>query len=110
MASEKVKVFTDSNFATDVRNAEMPVLVDFWAAWCGPCKMIAPVIDDIAEEFDGKIIVGKLNVDENRSTATEYGVMSIPTLLIFKNGEVMDRIVGYKTKNELANILNGILA
>lgn len=109
MANEKVQVFTDANFKTAVIGADKPVLVDFWAAWCGPCKMIAPVVDEITKEFDGKVIVGKLNVDENNATAANYGVLSIPTLLLFKNGQEVERIVGYKTKNELAGIINSRL-
>jgi len=109
MASEKVMTFSDANFKSAVLQSERPVLVDFWAAWCGPCKMIAPVVDDIAHEYEGKLTVGKLNVDENNMTAGEYGVMSIPTLLVFKNGQVVERIVGYKSKGELSSILNGVL-
>jgi thioredoxin 1 len=109
MANENVKVFSDANFETAVLQADKPVLVDFWAAWCGPCKMIAPVVDAIANEFSGKVIVGKLNVDENNATAANYGVMSIPTLILFKNGKEVERIVGYKTKNELASLLNSKL-
>jgi len=109
MANEKVQLFSDANFQTSVLQADKPVLVDFWAAWCGPCKMIAPVVDEIATEFDGKVIVGKLNVDENNATAANYGVLSIPTLLLFKNGQEVERIVGYKTKSELAGILNSKL-
>jgi len=109
MANENVQVFSDANFSTAVLKADKPVLVDFWAAWCGPCKMIAPVVDEIANEFSGKVIVGKLNVDENNATAGQYGVMSIPTLILFKNGQEVKRVVGYKTKNELAGIINSVL-
>lgn len=109
MASELVQTFFDGNFETVISNGDKPVLVDFWAAWCGPCKMIAPVIDEIAREFQDKLVVGKLNVDENNVTAAKYGVMSIPTLLVFKNGAEVQRIVGYKSKNELSAVLNGIL-
>jgi thioredoxin 1 len=109
MASEKVISFTDGNFSADVLKSSQPVLVDFWAAWCGPCKMIAPVIDELAEAYDGKVKVGKLNVDENGNTAQAYGVMSIPTILLFKSGEVIERVVGYKTKDELAKIIDSVL-
>lgn len=105
MASDKILKVEDSNFESTVLNSKEVFLVDFWAAWCGPCRMIAPVIDEIAEEMDGIIKVGKLNVDENPQTPTQFGVMSIPTLIIFKGGEEVERIVGYKTKNELAALL-----
>ncbi len=93
------KVFTDANFEAEVLNSELPVLVDFYADWCGPCKMIAPVINQLAEEYEGKFNIGKLNVDQNGTTAQKYRVMSIPTLLIFKNGEVVDKIVGAASKS-----------
>ncbi|NOZ28296.1 MAG: thioredoxin [Chloroflexi bacterium] len=85
---------TDANFDQIVMGSDVPVLVDFWAAWCGPCRMIAPVVEQLAQEFDGRLIVGKLNVDENPAVAQRFGIMSIPTLLIFKNGRVVDQIVG----------------
>lgn len=109
MASEKVINFTDGNFKSDVVESDQPVLVDFWAAWCGPCKMIAPVIDELAGIYEGKVKIGKLNVDENGGTAAEYGVMSIPTILLFKGGEVVERVVGYKTKDELAKIIDAVI-
>lgn len=105
MASEKVLTLIKDSFKDDILNANEPALVDFWAPWCSPCKMIAPVVDEIAEEFSGKLIVGKVNVDENREIAIEYGVMSIPTLIVFKGGNVVDRIVGFKSKNDLAALL-----
>lgn len=107
--ADMIQTFTDANFETSVKNEGKPVLVDFWAAWCGPCKMIAPVIDDVAKEFEGRLLVGKLNVDENNMTASKFGVMSIPTLIIFKDGNEVQRVVGYKSKNELIGILNTIV-
>ncbi len=94
-------VVTDVNFEDAVINADIPVLVDFWAEWCGPCKMIAPVLDEIASELDGKLTIGKLDVDENQSTAMAFGVMSIPTLMLFKNGQQVETIVGFQQKTQL---------
>ncbi len=98
--SAPVKV-TDGTFEEMVVNADKPVLVDFWAEWCGPCKMIAPVLDEIAQEMGDDIVIGKLDIDENQDTAMAFGVMSIPTLLLFKNGEPVERIVGYQPKPQL---------
>ncbi len=95
------KHFTDATFDAEVLKETKPVLVDFWASWCGPCRMIAPTIEEIAKELDGKAIVGKLNVDENMQTANGYGVQSIPTLLIFKNGKVVEQFIGVKEKDEI---------
>ena len=89
-----VHKFTESNFDAEVLQSDLPVFVDFYADWCGPCKMMSPVIDKLAEEFDGKIKVGKVNVDENGDLAVRYGIMSIPNMVFFKNGEVADRVVG----------------
>lgn len=103
--SENVLAFTDANFATEVLSSQQPVLVDFWAPWCGPCKMLAPTIDALATEFAGKIRVGKLNTDDNPETATKYGISGIPTVLVFKGGQLVDRIVGLASKDKLATSL-----
>ena len=95
-----VKV-TDATFDQKVLNSDTPILVDFWAEWCGPCKMIAPVLEEIAQELDGQLTIGKLDVDDNPDTAMAFGVMSIPTLLLFKGGQPVDRIVGYQPKAQL---------
>ncbi|MCX5694609.1 MAG: thioredoxin [Candidatus Omnitrophica bacterium] len=95
--------FTDLNFKKEVLGSDLPVLVDFWAAWCGPCKMVAPLIDELAKEYSGKMKIGKVDVDSNPKVATEYGVMSIPTIIFFKNGKVMNQLVGAARRPELKN-------
>lgn len=95
---------SSENFEEEVLNSEKPVLVDFFADWCGPCKMMAPIVEELATELDGKAKVGKLNVDENSDIAVEYNVMSIPTLIIFKNGKEEKRLVGVQDKEELLNL------
>ena len=92
---------SDQNFQNEVIKSKVPVLVDFWAEWCMPCKMIAPIINEIAKEFSGKIKIAKLNIDEGQNTATKYGVMSIPTIMFFKNGVVCDQVVGALSKEQL---------
>lgn len=93
------KQFTDSNFQSEVLNSDKPVLVDFWAEWCGPCRMVGPIVDEIASEYDGRVSVGKLNVDENPDVPSKYGIRSIPTLMVFKNGELVEKIVGAVPKS-----------
>lgn len=101
----KPKEVTDNNFKDEVIKSDKPVLVDFWADWCGPCKMVAPVVEDLAEEYEDQLKVCKLDVDANQATASEYGVMSIPTLIYFKDGEEVDKIVGYQPKENIVQKL-----
>jgi len=105
MASANVKEFTDSNFDIDVLKSSQPVLVDFWAEWCMPCRMLAPIIDTVADELAGKARVGKLDTDNNRQVAAKYGITSIPTVIIFKDGQPVKKFVGLKKKEELVNAL-----
>ncbi len=101
--------FTDTNFEEEVLRSDIPVLVDFYADWCGPCKMMSPVIDELAQDYEGKVKIGKLNTDENRVIATKYGVMSIPTMILLKNGEVVDTVVGTAAKSLLEQKINNVL-
>ena len=109
LMSENVHKFTDQNFDSDVSKSNIPVLIDFWATWCGPCKAIAPVIDEIAGEYNGKVLVGKVDVDQNQDTAMKYGVRSIPTLLIMKDGKVVNQIVGAVPKGNITTMLDEII-
>jgi thioredoxin 1 len=102
------KTFTDTNFDTEVLKSSQPVLVDFWAEWCGPCKMLGPVVDRIAAANDGKLVVGKMNVDENPDTPQKYGIQGIPTLLFFKGGEVVNQIVGFQSQENIQRIINDV--
>ena len=106
MASERIKHISDASFESDVLQADKPVLVDYWAEWCGPCKMIAPVLDEIAQTYAGKLKVCKLNIDENQETPPKYGVRGIPTLMLFKNGNVEATKVGALSKSQLAAFLD----
>ena len=110
MAGENTVQFTDANFDEQVLEADTPVLVDFWAAWCGPCRLVAPLVEELAEEYEGKISFAKLDVDQNPKMASKYGVMSIPTLLIFKKGEPVSNIVGFRPKAELKRSLDAALS
>ncbi|MGZ8937696.1 MAG: thioredoxin [Limisphaerales bacterium] len=101
MASENIFIATEANFKDEVLQSAQPVLVDFWAEWCGPCKMIAPVLDELATEYGGKIKIAKVNIDENQNLAAQYRVTAIPTLLVFKGGQVMEQMVGAKSKRDL---------
>jgi thioredoxin 1 len=105
----KPTVVDDSNFDQVVLQSKTPVLVDFWAAWCGPCRMVAPIVEELAEEYEGKINFVELDVDQNAKRASQYGVMSIPTLLIFKNGAPVSNIVGFRPKADLKRSLDAVL-
>jgi thioredoxin 1 len=98
--------FNEKNFETEVLKSSQPVLVDFWAPWCGPCRMIAPMVEELAGEYGGSVKIGKVNIDDAQSLANSYGVSSIPTLMIFKGGEVVDRFVGVQPKNRLQKALD----
>ena len=104
--SDKVVHLTDSSFDAEVLQSDIPVLVDFWAEWCGPCKMIAPILDELADEYDGKLKIAKLNIDENQATAPQYGVRGIPTLILVKNGSVEAQQVGAVSKSQLATFID----
>ena len=108
MSASNIVTLTDTNFKEEVLDSMMPVLVDFWAEWCGPCKMVAPILDDLATEYDGKVKIGKVNIDEFQGLASEYGVRAIPTLLIFKDGQVADQIVGLRTKRDFKSKLDKV--
>src|SRR3954469_4532966 len=101
MASPNIVVLTIENFEQQVLQATAPVLVDFWAEWCGPCKMIGPILDELAEEYSGKVNIGKVNIDDHKKLATEYGVRATPTLLLFQNGQVAEQMVGLRSKRDL---------
>ena len=101
MASPNIVTLTQDNFTKEVLQSSTPVLVDFWAEWCGPCKMIAPILDELADEYGGRIRIGKVNIDDHQELAAQYRVSAIPTLLLFRQGEVAEQIVGLKSKRDL---------
>jgi len=101
---------SDGNFETEVLKADIPVLVDFWAPWCGPCRMVAPIVEELADEYNGKVKFVKLNTDDNVATASKYGIRSIPTLLVFKSGEMFDQVIGFRPKSDLKRTLDKALS
>ena len=103
-----IKEFNDANFQQEVLESSEPVLVDFWAPWCGPCRMLAPTIEELAQDYEGKVKVGKLNTDESPQVAGNYGISSIPTVLLFKDGEVAERLVGLNSKNRFQEVLDSV--
>ncbi|HTY86801.1 MAG TPA: thioredoxin [Candidatus Acidoferrum sp.] len=108
MASPLIIALTGENFAQQVLQSPVPVLVDFWAEWCGPCKMIAPLLDELADEYEGKVKIGKVNIDEQQALAAEYGIRAIPTLLLFNKGQVADQIVGARSKRDFKTSLDRV--
>lgn len=107
--AENVLTLTDSNFDPEVIKSGTPVMVDFWAPWCGPCKMVAPILDELATEYNGKVKIGKVNVDDHQALASQYGIRAIPTLLIFKQGQVVDQVIGLKSKKDYKLKLDRVL-
>ncbi len=107
--AEGVVAVTDGDFQTQVLQADLPTVVDFWAEWCGPCRMVAPVIEELAAEYQGKVRFARMNVDENPTTPAKYGIMSIPTLILFKNGEAVDKIIGARSKDDFKRWLDSKL-
>lgn len=109
MSSDLITHVSDASFETDVLKSDRPVLVDYWAEWCGPCKMIAPILDEVSKDYDGRLRVAKMNVDENQSTPSKYGIRGIPTLMLFRGGEVVATKVGALSKSQLSSFLDSNL-
>ena len=108
MAAPNIVTLTTANFDQEVTKSARPVLVDFWAEWCGPCKMVAPILDELAAEYDGKVTIGKVNIDDHQNLAVQFHITSIPTLLFFKNGQVVDQVVGLKSKKDFKTKLDAL--
>jgi thioredoxin 1 len=109
MAAANILTLTPENFQKEVISSATPTLVDFWAEWCGPCKMLGPVLDELAAEYDGRVRIGKVNIDDHQALAAQYGIKSIPTLLLFKKGDVADQVVGLRSKKDLKTSLDRVL-
>ena len=110
MAADNIVNLSEDNFESEVIKSTTPVVVDFWAEWCGPCKMLSPVLDQLASEYEGKIKIGKVNVDQNPGLASKYGIQSIPQIFFFKGGEVVNQVVGLKSKGDLTSSIDEIIA
>jgi thioredoxin 1 len=106
MASEKIQTLTDANFEQAVNQSAQPILVDFWAEWCGPCRRLAPTVDELATDYDGRVVVAKMNVDENPATPMRFSIRGIPTLLLFKQGQIVEQVVGLADKDSLKRMLD----
>lgn len=106
MASDKIQTLTDANFDQTVNHSAKPILVDFWAEWCGPCRRLAPTVEELATDYDGKVIVAKMNVDENPSTPMRFSIRGIPTLLLFKGGQIVEQVVGLADKDSLRKLID----
>jgi len=109
MASEKVVVLNKDNFEQEAVNSDKPVMIDYWATWCGPCRMVAPIMEELSEEYDGKAKICKVNVDEESELAVKFRIMSIPTIMIYKNGQMVERVVGARSKEEFKKLLDQYL-
>jgi thioredoxin 1 len=110
MAASNIVTLTQDNFQSEVLQASQPILVDFWAEWCGPCKMLAPILDELAQEYDGKARIGKVDIDQHQNLAAQYGISAIPTLLLFHNGQVVDQMRGLRSKRDLKASLDKVAA
>jgi thioredoxin 1 len=110
MASQNITTVTQENFKQEVLQSPQPILLDFWAEWCGPCKMLSPILDELAQEYEGRVRIGKVNIDEHQELAAEFGIRSIPTMLLFQQGQVAEQLVGLRSKRDLKAALDRVAA